>query len=156
MFGLFKRRTIATPRPELPGSPAGEADTDIRTIVEDTIPLVAEDVVVEKRVVEGDTVRVDILTETERETVTAELLRDAVNVRRIAIDKPVDHIPATRTEGDATIVPVIRERLVLKKELVLVEEIHITHSRDRVAVEKPVELRRQRADITRVPASETH
>ena len=142
MFGLFKRdREIS-----------GEAHEAPTRIVEERIPLVAETLDVDVRQVEGDTVRVDIRTETETRSVNAELLRDAVDVRRVPADRAVDVLPVTRTEGDTTIVPVVRERLVLKKELVLVEEIHITHRRERTPVTRDVELRRQVPDVTRTPA----
>ena len=151
MFGLFKRKddSHADIRDIPDRSRVNAAATPVTREVAATLPLAAEEVVVDTRAVEGDTVRVDIRTETEREIVTAELMRDAVDVRRVPINEPVDHLPATRVEGDTTIVPVMRERLVLKRELVLVEELHITHARDRVAVEREVELRRQVPHVTR-------
>ena len=156
MFGLFKRKDdIDRGVRDIPDARAGAALPDAAATrhVEATLPLVAEEVVVDKRQVEGDTVRVDLRTETLTETVDASLLRDAVDVRRVPVDRPVDHLPATRTDGDTTIVPVMRERLVLKRELVLVEEIHITHARERVAVTREVELRRQVPVVTREPAA---
>ena len=142
MFGLFAKRS---PEPEI---------LDTRKVVEERIPLVAEHVDVDVRQVEGDTVRVDLRTEVESRTIDAELLRDAVDVRRVPIDSTVDHLPVTRTEGDVTIIPVVQERLVLQKQLVLVEEIHITHTRERIPVTRDVELRRQIPDVTRIPAPE--
>ena len=142
MFGLFAKRS---PEPEI---------LDTRKVVEERIALVAEHVDVDVRQVEGDTVRVDLRTEVESRTIDAELLRDAVDVRRVPIDSTVDHLPVTRTEGDVTIIPVVQERLVLQKQLVLVEEIHITHTRERIPVTRDVELRRQIPDVTRIPAPE--
>lgn len=148
MFGLFNKPRPRDDHPAVRDLP----DTLGTRVVEDTIALATEEVVVDTRQVEGDTVRVDVVTETQLETVSAELLRDAVDVRRVPMDTPVDSLPATRTEGDTTIVPVMRERLVLKRELVLVEEIHITHRRERSTVEREVELRRQVPQVTRTPA----
>ena len=152
MFGLFK------PKPA--GTSATDADTPVllkgdpaRGHVEEhhVIPVVAEELAITKRRVEGDTVRVDLRTETDIETATVELMRDAVDVRRVPVDQPVATVPTTRTDGATTIIPVVRERLVLMKELVLVEEIHITHQRDSQTVSRDVELRRQVPEITRTP-----
>ena len=152
MFGLFKSKD---PKPEPTGIerrivkdiPAG-AEARERHV----IPVMAEELDITKRRVTGDTLRVNLHTETELQTATVELMRDAVDVRRVAIDEPVASIPTTRTEGATTIIPVVRERLVLKKELVLVEEIHITHERDSQTVSRDVELRRQVPEITRLSA----
>ena len=153
MVGLFKRRPSDAQAPLDLRTDTPIASKPGGRLVEETIPLVAEKVIVDKRQVEGDTVRVDVRTETDVETVTAELLRDAVDVKRVAIDEPVDQLPVTRVEGDVTIIPIVRERLVVQRQLVLTEELHITHARERISVEREVELRRQVPEVTRTPST---
>ncbi len=60
-----------------------------------------------------------------------------------------------RQEGDLLIVPVVEEVLVVEKRLVLKEELHIRRRVETESVEVPVELRRQRAEVERVPADES-
>ncbi len=43
------------------------------------------------------------------------------------VGRVVDEAPAARAEGDTTIIPVVEERLVVVKQLFLVEEIHVRH-----------------------------
>ena len=60
--------------------------------------------------------------------------------------------PAARVEGDTTVIPVVEERLVVVKRLVLVEEVRVRHVLERQVVSEPVVLRRQRAVVERVPS----
>lgn len=157
MFDWLKRGLGLEPTPteisetSAPHPVVAQAVQETRKDVEAVIPLLREDVVIDKRKVEGDRVRVSIETLTETKTVEEELLSDAVDVRRVSFDRPLSEIPEIRREGDVTIVPVVRERLVLKKELVLVEEVHITHRREQQTVQREIDIRRQEPRIERLP-----
>src|SRR5690242_15785232 len=101
------------------------SDTD------DTLPIVEETATIRKR--EVTTGRVSIRTETRLEEALAEasLSREQVEVTRVPVDREIPEPPPIRTEGDVTIIPVLEERLVVEKRLVLVEEIRVrrtTHS----------------------------
>lgn len=77
-----------------------------------------------------------------------------VDVERVPVDIVVDAPPEMRREGDVTIIPVVEERLVVEKRLVLVEEIHI---RQRTVFQKErveAELRKQRVTVERINADE--
>ncbi len=123
-----------------------------RTDRADVLQLLEEKLTVEKRQVKTGVVRVKTVTDTRQENVEIELDRNVVEVTRVPMDKAVETVPAVRTEGDTTIVPVIEERLVVVKQLVLVEELHIRHRVERELVREPVELRRQRAVVERFGA----
>ena len=114
---------------------------------EKTLALAEEVATLSKRVV-GDG-RVDVKTETETtEEVVRELLcSDHVEVTRVPIDRQVDVVPQTRTEGDLTIIPILEEVLVVEKRLMLKEEIHIRRTAKTERFESTVTLRRQRAVI---------
>ncbi|WP_298916008.1 YsnF/AvaK domain-containing protein [uncultured Algimonas sp.] len=125
--------------------PLARSKTDIEAVV----PILSEEVDIEKRTVLGDRVRIDVETESEIHNLSEELRSETVDVVRVPIDRPVTERPTVRREGRTTIVPVLRERLVLKKELVLTEEIHITRQQSVETVEHDVELRHQTAHVTR-------
>ncbi|MGB6231693.1 MAG: YsnF/AvaK domain-containing protein [Litorimonas sp.] len=118
--------------------------------VEAVFPLAEEIVSVTSREVEGDRVRVSIDTLTDVETVSQALRTETADVERVPINRALTEIPDVRRDGDVTIIPVVRERLVLKKELVLVEEIHIRHTRTEKTVTRDVDVRRQEARVERL------
>lgn len=96
-------------------------------------------------------VQVHLGTESHKEAISADLLRESVTVERVPVGRVVDSIPAVRDEGDTTIIPVVEERLVVETRLVLVEEIRLTRHRKIRPYSETVTLRRQRATIERLP-----
>jgi stress response protein YsnF len=133
--------------PVVPTAPAPKTETISE--VEAVVPIVEEEVTLGKRTVPGDLVRVEVTTETDLHTLSEELRSDTIDVKRVPVDKTVETRPTVRRDGATTIIPVVRERLVLKTELVLTEEIHITRHRETQTVEREVELRHQTAHVTR-------
>ena len=128
-----------------------EADrSDAWTEAEEILPLVEETATVEKREIVTGKVRVRTVTETLEELTKANLQSDTVEVTRVPIDKVVDTAPVIRTEGDLTIVPVLEEVLVVTKQLVLKEELHIRRRVETEAVEVPIKRRKQRAIVERI------
>jgi uncharacterized protein (TIGR02271 family) len=115
----------------------------------ETIEVVSEEAVIEKRDVVTGKVRVSTRTHTETEMVAAVLNEDTVSVERVAINQEVATAPSIRTEGDVTIIPVLEEILVVEKRLLLREELHVRRSVSQTTVEAPVELRRQTAQVER-------
>jgi stress response protein YsnF len=121
----------------------------IRTEAEEILPLVEETATIHKREVVTGKVRVRTVTDTAEELAKATLQSDTVEVTRVAIDKVVEAAPEIRTEGDLTIVPVLEEVLVVTKQFVLEEELHIRRRVETETVEAPVSLRKQRAVLER-------
>ncbi len=119
----------------------------------ETVSLLAETLTVSKRRRSTGKVRVAVRTEVTEATAETEVDRYRIEVTRVPVDRVVDEAPAARTEGDTTIVSVVEERLVVVKQLVVVEELRIRHVVERRAVSQPVTLRRQRAVIERLDAS---
>ena len=70
-------------------------------------------------------------------------------VERVAKHEVVEEAPPTRREGETTIYPVVEERLVLTKELVLVEEIHVTRAVSERRDTQTVVLRRETLQVER-------
>lgn len=123
------------------------------------IPIVEERAQIHRRTVETGRVRVRLRTEVEEVPVEAALRHEALEVERVAIGRelaPGETPPMPREEEDGAvlIVPVLEEVLVVETRLVLAEEVRI---RRHVAVETAattVALRRQRAEVERLPAED--
>ena len=95
------------------------------------------------------------MTREHEQLVDAQLVRERVEVERVAIGKPIDAIPAVRQDGDTTIIPVVEEILVVERRLVLKEEIHIHRVRTTEQHQERVTLHRQEAVVTRLPSETT-
>jgi uncharacterized protein (TIGR02271 family) len=118
----------------------------------ETIPLLKEELGVDKRSVVTGKVRVRSVVDTIEELVHAAITDERVEVTRVPMDREVEAAPSVRTEDDVTIVPIMEEVLVVEKRLVLKEELHIRRSVTLENVEVPVTLRKQRAVIERLTA----
>ena len=115
------------------------------------ISLAEEQLSVEKRQVVTGKVRVRTETEEIEETVRLDLAQEHVEVTRVRLDRVVESAPPIRTDGDVTIIPVLEERLVVEKRLVLVEEIHVSRRTTTTETNLPVTRRKQHAVIDRLP-----
>lgn len=113
------------------------------------LQVLEERLSVEKRRKATGTVQVGTRTELVDAVAEVELDRYRVEVSRVPIGRVVDAAPVARAEGDTTVIPVVEERLVLVKQLVLVEEVRIRHVLERETVAERVSLRRQRAVVDR-------
>jgi uncharacterized protein (TIGR02271 family) len=130
--------------PDQPNPPDASSETEV-------IPLLEEELRLDKREVITGKVRVRTRVDVETEMVKATLDGEKVEVTRVPIDRIVDRAPGIRTENDVTIIPILEEVLVVEKRLLLKEELHVHKRRTSEDVETPVELRKQRAVIERVP-----
>jgi uncharacterized protein (TIGR02271 family) len=140
-------------RPAIPlrkGSIALSGTTDHEPA---TIPLVHETLHVERRAVATDQVRVRTVTDEVAVSHTAEIEEGEIEIERLAVERPVDAVPAPYEEDGVWVVPVVAERLVVEKRLFVVEELRIR--RRAVTRTVPVEdtVRQQRAVIERAPPS---
>ncbi|HEX8571443.1 MAG TPA: DUF2382 domain-containing protein [Allosphingosinicella sp.] len=90
-----------------------------------SIPPVEERVDVSNKAAETGRLGVGISVGEREERVGAEPARDEVEIRRVPRNEALSELPGVRTDGDATIIPVVAERPVAEKRLVLVEEIHV-------------------------------
>ena len=87
---------------------------------------------------------------------TTTLEEEDVEIVRVPVDRVVTIVPSIRTEGGVTIVPILEEVVVLQKQLVLREELHIHRHRRAATVEIPVSLRRQRAIVEHTDGNEAN
>ena len=72
---------------------------------EEVLPLLEEELRVDKRSVTTGKVRVRSVVDTVEEVARAALEGERVEVTRVPVDKEVNVAPSMRTEGDLTIIP---------------------------------------------------
>ena len=113
------------------------------------LSLVEETLKVSKRRRLTARVRIGTRTEAFETSAQVELDRYRVEVTRVPVGRVVTEVPEARAEGDTTVFPVVEERLVVVKQLVLVEEVRVRHVLERETVSEPATLRRQRAVVER-------
>jgi len=114
------------------------------------IPIVAETLDIQKRVIVTGGVRV-IKTVTERDEVADEpLLREEVSVERVSINQIIEGPRGTRQEGDTLIIPLMEEVLVIEKRLMLKEELRVTRTQTQTHQPQRVTLRTEEAVIDQI------
>ncbi len=116
-----------------------------------TVPVVQEEMRVGVRTVDTGGVRIHKTVHEHPHNIDEALLRDAVDVKRVVIDKIVSlsEAPQSRQEGDTLIVPILEEVLVVEKRLRIKEEIHITRSQRTEHHSETVILRSEQVTIER-------
>lgn len=126
-------------------------DRDEETLV---VPVVAEKLEVQKRVVEREGVRIRKIVREREEVVDEPLMHEEVQVKRVPVNRVVDGPIPVRHVGNTMIVSLLEEVLVVEKRLMLKEELHIT--KEEVETYKPqrVTLRSEEATVERVNGPE--
>lgn len=114
-----------------------------------SLPLVEEQLEIQKRTVATAKIRLEKTVEAYDVTVDDPLAVSSWKVERIALGQVIEAVPSVREEGLVTIYPVVEERMVLTKELVLVEEIRITREASERQSPQTFTLRRERVNIER-------
>jgi stress response protein YsnF len=122
------------------------------TTMESVLPIVEEHAFLSKREVVTEKIRVSTKIEEYESILEGVLNTENINVERVPMDRIVDVVPSIRFEGDVTIIPVIEERAVMIRQLVLVEEVHVRKSTSPRTVTAPVTLRRHRVVIEDIGA----
>ena len=117
-----------------------------------SIPLARETVSVGRRRVDAGHVTVKPTTAVEPVVIDEALRTEQVTIRRTPVGRFVDEPPAPRYDGDALIIPVVEEVIVVERRLRLVEEVRIERQVGTRQHRETVPLRRQRLEVTRRPA----
>ncbi|HET7770698.1 MAG TPA: YsnF/AvaK domain-containing protein [Chloroflexota bacterium] len=89
------------------------------------IPIVEERLIPDKRAVDLGELRIHKHVDEVEEAVRESVTRDDVVVERVQINRPIDAPVESRQDGEWTVFPVMREVLVVKKQLMLVEELRV-------------------------------
>jgi uncharacterized protein (TIGR02271 family) len=112
------------------------------------IPIIQEQLHISKQVVETGTVSLSKKIVEEAYETELSVYKEDLIVERKPINEYIKgDLPKTRTEGETTIVPIIKE--VIIKRLLLVEEVHITMRKTETVVPVNEVLRKEEITITR-------
>jgi uncharacterized protein (TIGR02271 family) len=115
------------------------------------IPIIEEVPAMQKRSVETGGVRLRKTVREREEQIDEPVWQEEVNVERVVVNHAVDGpVPTVRTEGEVVIVPLLEEVLVVKKQLMLREELRITKRRTAGRSSQKVTLRREEARVERL------
>ena len=137
--------------PDFSGShPASsELESDAASLV---VPIVEEQLIVGKRTVATGTVRLEKTVQEYQHTLDEPLAVRTFDIERVVLNRVIDAVPEVRQEGDTTIYPLIEERLILTKELILKEELRVTKRDTERRDTQVVTLRREHMTVERRPA----
>ena len=117
---------------------------------ERVIPVVKEELHIDKRVEETGRVVLQKSVLEHEERVNIPVISDEVHVERVPVNQYVAEVPpAVRYEGDTMIIPVLREVLVVEKRLEIVEEIRVTRKQVSTNEQQTVILREEQVHVDR-------
>jgi len=116
---------------------------------EATLPLLDEQLTIEKRKVETGRVRIRTVVDERQEWVREDLVREEISIERVRMDRLVDQPPRMRQDGNVLIIPLVEEVLVVEKKLMLREELRVRTQRHTDKIEQPATLKSTRAVIER-------
>ena len=140
-------------RPTQAPAQDGERQTSSRQAVaaqaQQTIPLVAEHMEVGKETVVTGTVRIHRGTETFTDSVAIDLTRVGWEIERLPVGRIVPERPEIRTEGEVTVYPLVEERMVARREYLLLEEVRVRRVATTSTRSASLELKRDVLTIER-------
>lgn len=111
------------------------------------VPVMAEELHVQKRQVEAGGVRINKVVHEREEVVDEPLLKEEIEVQRVPVNRPVDGPIPIRYVGNTMIVSLLEEVLVVEKRLMLKEELHINTRQVETRQPQPVTLRSEEAIV---------
>jgi len=126
--------------------PRAEPVTQVKR-QETVIPVVAEELDVQRRAVQTGGIRVHRRVLEHEEEIDMPLMREDVQVRRVLLDREVEGPLPIRKEGETIVIPVVEEVLVISRRYRLKEEVYVTKTTREERHQERVAVRRQEADI---------
>jgi uncharacterized protein (TIGR02271 family) len=114
------------------------------------IDVIQEQAFVDKQIIEKARVRVTKNVKEEKENIDVDVAHEEVEVTKIPVNKYVDTAPEVRFEGNTTIIPVLKEVLVIEKKMLLVEEVHITKRTVNNRKQETVSLLKEEVTVERL------
>jgi stress response protein YsnF len=126
---------------------------DTQRVEEVVIPLAEEEIAISKREVETGQVRVALNTDVETVIARETLRGTRIEVERVSVNRMLldgEPAPQSREEGDTLVIPVVEERPVVVKRLVVTEEVRLRFVTTETPFEEAVSARREKATVDRV------
>jgi uncharacterized protein (TIGR02271 family) len=128
-----------------------EIEDQLRAHQRIVLPVMAEELHVEKRQHITGRIRVRKLVREHEELVDEQLLREYVEVERMPLNRPLEEPAKVRYEGDVMVIPVMEELIVVEKRLVLREEVRLVKRVESRPYEATATLRSEEVVVERVP-----
>jgi len=118
------------------------------------IPVIQEEIVVDKYIVEKGKVRVSKTVSEHEEIIDEPLFHEKVQVEHVPVNKVIDASPSVRQEGDTLIIPVVEEQVFVQKRLVLVEELRVRKEVVETHQPQKITLLKEQVEIKRIADNE--
>ncbi|HEY0655543.1 MAG TPA: DUF2382 domain-containing protein [Chryseosolibacter sp.] len=116
------------------------------------IPVIQEQVSVEKEVVTTASLCVSKTVEEVRQPLSALLMSESYDVQRVSKQEILTEAPDRyRQLPDRIIIPVVEEQVVVQKRLVLVEEIHLIRRETKREFHDDITLKKEIVKVERKP-----
>ena len=120
------------------------------------VPVLKEELEIHKELRKTGTVRIVKTVHELEEAINESLASETVDVQRVPVDQIVGTLPQIRTEGDVTIVPVVKEEIVVTKQLRIVEELRITKRRSVSEYKENVKVRAEEVTVERIHSEDVN
>lgn len=115
-----------------------------------TIPVIEEQVHIDKKMVESGSVRITKVVSEQQVPVEIPLMHEQHDIKRVPVNQYVEAPPPPiRYEGDTMIIPVVREVLTVQKRLLVVEELHVTKTQVQTQETQHITLRKEEVRVER-------
>lgn len=129
---------------------------DNQELLVSKIPLIEERLNIGVRRVETGTVQISKKVISQDVMQEVPVTQEEVLIEHFPLNQYVQVAPEVRYEGDTTIIPVIKEVLVVEKRLMLVEELHITKRQVTTTTTVKESLRKEEIEINRSNQTENN
>ena len=130
---------------------AGSNTEDSTATNDFSIPVIEEQVVISKELVETGKIRISKRVNEEEVSVNLPIIEEGYEVERRPVEKQLllsEH-PGVRHEEGNMIIPVVREVLIVEKRYEVIEEIHVKKTRSEIPNQQQVMLKKESVDIER-------
>ena len=119
---------------------------------EAVVPIVQEELHIEKQKVETGRVRLTKTVQEREVVVTEPFMQEHIQIERVSVNRWLSEPASVRYEGDIMIIPVMEEVPVVEKRLRLKEELRVTKRQITTQRSEPVRLRTEEVQVERIPA----
>jgi uncharacterized protein (TIGR02271 family) len=114
------------------------------------IPVIQEQLVIDKQVIETGKVRVRKTVSEETASLNIPLIQESYDVQRVPAQQVLDSPPGVRYEGDTIVVPVMREIVIVEKKYELIEEVRLTKRTTAVPHIQDISLLKEHVQVERI------
>jgi len=114
-----------------------------------SLNILQEEANIDKKIVESGKVYIHKKVQETDEEISVPVSHESVTIKKVTVNKYVDVAPLVRNEGNTTIIPVIKEVLVIEKKLLLVEEVHVIKEVIESTEEHTIPLRKEEIEVER-------